>query len=229
MKIQKFYKKRIAILGLILAIVLGGCSASPEKTKTNQIPDSQKETKSYEKSAAAIKEYEKDDYKSKYAGKKPVVTIEMEDGSKIVAELYPEIAPRTVDNFVSLIQEKYYDGTIFHRVIPGFMIQGGDPTGTGMGGPDYGIPGEFSSNGFKNELKHTKGVLSMARTKQPNSASSQFFIMAEDYPSLDGEYASFGKVIEGQETVDKIVSVDTDRNDKPLKNQAMKQVTVEIK
>ncbi|WP_238881971.1 peptidylprolyl isomerase [Clostridium sp. YIM B02551] len=152
----------------------------------------------------------------------------MEDGSKIKAELYPDVAPKTVDNFVDLIQKNFYDGIIFHRVIPDFMIQGGDPTGTGTGGSDKTIPGEFSENGFKNDLKHTRGVLSMARTNDPDSASSQFFIMVKDAPSLDGKYAAFGKVTEGMEVADKIVSVKRNSQDKPLTDQKMKKVTVEI-
>ena len=157
----------------------------------------------------------------------PIVTIEMENGGVIKAELYPEIAPNTVNNFISLIKEGFYDGVIFHRVIPGFMIQGGDPQGTGMGGPGYCIRGEFSANGFQNNLAHSRGVLSMARTMAPNSAGSQFFIMHEDSPHLDGQYAAFGKVIEGIEVVDKICSVRTDYNDKPRIPQVMKKVTVE--
>ena len=156
-----------------------------------------------------------------------IVTIEMEAGGVIKAELYPEIAPNTVNNFISLVKEGFYDGVIFHRVIPGFMIQGGDPQGTGMGGPGYCIRGEFSANGFQNNLKHERGVLSMARTMIPDSAGSQFFIMHEDSPHLDGQYAAFGKVIEGIEVVDKICSVRTDYNDKPRIPQVMKKVTVE--
>ncbi|MBC7765253.1 MAG: peptidylprolyl isomerase [Hyphomonadaceae bacterium] len=161
--------------------------------------------------------------------KNPVVTIEMEDGGMIKAELYPNIAPNTVANYISLIQAKKYDGVIFHRVIPGFMIQGGDPQGTGMGGPGYSIPGEFSGNGFKNDLKHTRGVLSMARSGNPNSGGSQFFVMAKEYPSLDGQYAAFGKVLdeESLKVVDKIVGVQRDQSDKPLKPQTMKKVTVD--
>ena len=157
----------------------------------------------------------------------PIVTIEMEDGGVMKAELYPEIAPNTVNNFISLVKKGFYDGVIFHRVIPGFMIQGGDPKGVGIGGPGYCIRGEFTSNGFKNDLKHSRGVLSMARTMAPNSAGSQFFIMHEDSPHLDGQYAAFGKVIEGIEVVDKICSVRTDYNDKPRIPQVMKKVTVE--
>ena len=157
----------------------------------------------------------------------PIVTIEMQNGGIIKAELYPEVAPNTVNNFIALIKEGFYDGVIFHRVIPGFMIQGGDPTGTGMGGPKYSIKGEFTMNRFRNDLKHSRGVLSMARTMAPNSAGSQFFIMHEDAPHLDGQYASFGKVIEGMDVVDQIAGVRTDRNDKPKEPQVMKKVTVE--
>ena len=157
----------------------------------------------------------------------PIVTIEMENGDIIKAELYPEIAPNTVASFVSLVEKGFYDGLIFHRVIPGFMIQGGDPTGTGMGGPGYTIKGEFSGNGFKNDLKHTRGVLSMARSMMPNSAGSQFFIMHADAPHLDGQYAAFGKVIEGLDAVDTIASTQTGRADRPVNDQRMAKVTVE--
>ena len=159
--------------------------------------------------------------------KNPIVTFEMENGGVIKAELYPEIAPNTVRNFIDLINRGFYDGLIFHRVIPGFMIQGGCPEGMGIGGPGYSIKGEFSRNGFKNELKHTKGVLSMARAMNPNSAGSQFFIMVADAPHLDGQYASFGKVIEGIEVADKIVMAKTDYSDKPYEDQVMKKVTVD--
>lgn len=158
----------------------------------------------------------------------PIVTIEMEDGGVIKAELYPQTAPNTVNNFISLIQKGYYDGLIFHRVIPGFMIQGGCPNGNGMGGPGYSIKGEFSGNGFKqNTLKHDRGVLSMARAMHPNSAGSQFFIMVEKAPHLDGQYAAFGKVIEGMDVADAIVSAKTDWNDRPREDQRMKSVTVD--
>ena len=157
----------------------------------------------------------------------PIVTITMENGDVIKAELYPEIAPNTVNNFVSLIKKNFYDGLIFHRVIKGFMLQGGDPEGSGMGGPGYGIKGEFSSNGFKNDLKHTEGVLSMARSMMPNSAGSQFFIMHKTSPHLDGDYAAFGKVTEGMEVVNKIAETETDWNDRPTTPQVMKTVTVE--
>ncbi|QHI72805.1 peptidylprolyl isomerase [Aminipila terrae] len=158
---------------------------------------------------------------------KKIVTIEMENGDIMKGELYPEIAPETVKNFETLVKDGFYDGLIFHRVIPGFMIQGGDPTGTGMGGPGHTIKGEFSANGFENNLKHTKGVLSMARAMDPNSAGSQFFIMVEDAPHLDGQYAAFGKITEGIEAADKIVNVKRDFSDKPKEKQAMKKVTIE--
>ena len=158
--------------------------------------------------------------------KNPVVTIETSHG-KIEVELYPDVAPNTVNNFISLVKNGFYDGTIFHRVIPGFMIQGGDPDGTGMGGPGYSIYGEFTHNGFKNSLRHTRGVLSMARAMFPNSAGSQFFLMVEDAPHLDGEYAAFGKVVSGIEECDRIVSVPRDRRDRPLQDEKMVKVTVE--
>ena len=157
----------------------------------------------------------------------PIVTIEMENGDVMKAELYPEIAPNTVNNFVSLCKKGFYDGVIFHRVIAGFMLQGGDPQGKGIGGPGYSIRGEFTANGFKNDLKHSRGVLSMARTMAPNSAGSQFFIMHEDAPHLDGQYAAFGKIIEGLDVVDKIANIRTDYNDRPRVPQVMKKVTVE--
>ena len=157
----------------------------------------------------------------------PVVTIEMENGGVMKVELYPETAPNTVANFISLVEKGFYNGTIFHRVIPGFMIQGGDPQGTGMGGPGYRIKGEFTANRFQNDLKHTKGVISMARSGHPDSAGSQFFIMVDDAPHLDGQYASFGKVIEGIEVADQIVSVATNYSDRPLEEQRMRSVTVE--
>lgn len=159
----------------------------------------------------------------------PIVTIEMEDGSIIKAELYPEIAPNTVNNFISLVSKGFYDGVIFHRIIDGFMIQGGDPEGSGMGGPGYNIHGEFSSNGFPNELKHGLGVLSMARSMMPNSAGSQFFIMLGDSPHLDGEYAAFGQVIEGIEVVEKLGKVETGFQDRPAVDQVMKHVSVDTK
>ena len=159
--------------------------------------------------------------------KNPIVTITMENGDIMKAELYPQIATNTINNFISLIKKGFYDGLIFHRVIEGFMLQGGDPTGTGTGGPGYSIPGEFNQNGFKNELKHTRGVLSMARSGHPDSAGSQFFIMHKNAPHLDGAYAAFGKVIEGEEIIDRIASVPTAWNDRPMETQRMKSVTVE--
>lgn len=157
----------------------------------------------------------------------PVVTITMADGGVIRAELYPDTAPNTVRNFISLVKKGFYDGLIFHRVIPGFMIQGGDPTGTGMGGPGYEIRGEFSTNGFDNGLRHTAGVLSMARAMDPDSAGSQFFIMHADAPHLDGQYAAFGKVTDGMDVVNRIAETETDWNDRPKADQVMKTVTVE--
>ena len=155
-----------------------------------------------------------------------MVTIEMENGKKIVIELYPETAPKTVENFMSLVKKDFYDGLIFHRVISGFMIQGGCPEGTGMGGPGYQIQGEFQANGFQNPLKHERGVISMARAMDPNSAGSQFFIMHQDAPHLDGQYAAFGKVVEGMDVVDEIASVATDYSDRPKTPQVMKSVTI---
>ena len=157
----------------------------------------------------------------------PIVTINMKGGDIIKVELYPDVAPNTVRNFISLINHNFYDGVIFHRVIPGFMIQGGDPEGTGMGGPGYSIKGEFAQNRFQNDLKHTRGVISMARSMMPDSAGSQFFIMHKDAPHLDGAYAAFGKVTEGIETVDKIAGVATDYSDRPCEDQIMETVTVE--
>ena len=157
----------------------------------------------------------------------PIVTFEMENGDIMKAELYPEIAPNTVNNFISLVNKGFYDGLIFHRVISGFMIQGGCPDGTGMGGPGYTIKGEFSQNGFANDLKHTEGVLSMARAMHPDSAGSQFFIMHKTSPHLDGAYAAFGKIIEGMDIVIKIAETATDYSDRPLETQRMKKVTVD--
>lgn len=157
----------------------------------------------------------------------PIITFEMENGDIMKAELYPQVAPNTVNNFISLVNKGFYDGLIFHRVINGFMIQGGDPEGTGMGGPGYGIKGEFAQNGFANDLKHSAGVLSMARSMMPNSAGSQFFIMHKDAPHLDGAYAAFGKIIEGMDVVNKIAEVATDYSDRPMEDQRMKSVTAE--
>ena len=157
----------------------------------------------------------------------PVVTFNMQNGKTFKAELYPNVAPNTVNNFISLVKKGFYDGLTFHRVIKNFMIQGGDPSGNGTGGPGYGIRGEFTQNGFKNDLKHTRGVLSMARSMMPDSAGSQFFIMHVDYPYLDGQYAAFGKVTEGIEVIDEIASTRTDFNDKPVEAVIIKSVTVD--
>ena len=186
---------------ITLTIVLAGCGNSSEETE---------------------------DYSSKVK-ENPIVTITMDNDEKIVLELQPKVAPNTVANFISLIEDGFYDGLIFHRVIPGFMIQGGDPLGSGLGGPDYSIKGEFANNGFENDLTHERGVISMARSGDPDSAGSQFFIMVEEAPHLDGDYAAFGKVIEGMETVDAIVMANTDGDDKPLEEQKMKKVEVDTK
>lgn len=171
---------------------------------------------------------EAEENKEAYEGESPVVTMTMEDGGEVLMELYPDIAPNTVNNFISLVEDGFYDGVIFHRVIPSFMIQGGDPEGQGTGGPGYSIKGEFGSNGFENNLDHERGVLSMARTGDPDSAGSQFFIMVADSPQLDGEYAGFGKVIEGIEVADDIVEVDRDGSDKPDEDQVIHSMTVEL-
>ena len=157
----------------------------------------------------------------------PIITIEMEQGGTMKLELYPEVAPNTVNNFISLVKKGFYNGLTFHRIISGFMIQGGDPDGRGTGGPGYSIPGEFSSNGFKNDLKHSRGVISMARSMAPDSAGSQFFIMHQDAPHLDGAYAAFGKLIEGEEVLDEIARTKTGWGDKPMQPQVMKTVTVD--
>ncbi|MCK0470222.1 peptidylprolyl isomerase [Alkalihalobacillus sp. APA_J-10(15)] len=159
----------------------------------------------------------------------PIVTIEMETGGEVVIELYPEVAPNTVANFIALVESGFYDGLIFHRVIPGFMIQGGDPEGTGMGGSGYSIEGEFSSNGFENELVHERGVISMARSQHPDSAGSQFFIMVDQADHLDGDYAGFGQVISGMDIVDQIVAVETGAQDRPIEEQRMSRVVVDVK
>ena len=213
-------KKIILLFTVIFVVLASGCT-SKQKNNVEPTPEIKEEVE-------PIKKVETEKGPN---DKNPVVTIEMEDGGVIKVELYPEIAPNTVRNFVSLINSEYYDGVIFHRVMAGFMIQGGDPDGTGGGGPGYEIAGEFTENEFKNELKHERGVISMARTGEPNSAGSQFFIVVADsdnnHASLDGKYASYGKVTEGMETVDKIVSVETGSGDKPKEDQIMKKVTVD--
>ncbi|MEO4052984.1 peptidylprolyl isomerase [Solibacillus sp. CAU 1738] len=195
---------------MVVAFVLTGCGTSNEDVNT----------------AGATNE--RADYPSDVK-ENPIVTITMDNDEKIVIELEPTIAPNTVANFISLVEKGFYDGLIFHRVIPGFMIQGGDPLGNGTGDPGYSIKGEFSNNGFENNLTHERGVISMARAQDPNSAGSQFFIMVEDSPFLDGEYAAFGKVLEGMETVDAIVAAERDEMDKPLEDQRMKKVEVDTK
>ncbi|ARK21727.1 peptidylprolyl isomerase [Sporosarcina sp. P26b] len=203
---------------LALAILLVGCGKATEEEPAETTTETPKE----EPKEQAV------DY-SADVKENPVVTITMENDEQIVLELEPTVAPNSVANFISLIEDGYYDGLIFHRVIPGFMIQGGDSSGDGTGGPGYSIDGEFSSNGFENNMKHERGVLSMARAQDPNSAGSQFFIMTDETASLDGEYAAFGKVIEGMETVDAIVANETDAMDKPVEEQKMKTVEVDTK
>lgn len=235
----------LLLLAVMLVIVSTGCGAykSNENNKPgsgspsnqsdqikDQEPDTSKApeaTKEPEDDAVQETEPENDEPELLGADKHPVVTIEMSNDKIIKAELYPEVAPNTVSNFISLIQSGFYDGLMFHRVIPGFMIQGGDPQGNGTGGPGYSIPGEFTENGFTNKLKHTRGVLSMARSGMPDSAGSQFFIMVDDAPYLDKLYASFGMVTEGMDVVDEIVNQDRDAGDKPLEPLAMKKVTVD--
>ena len=203
---------------LALAILLVGCGKATEEEPAETTTETPKE----EPKEQAV------DY-SADVKENPIVTITMENDEQIVLELEPTVAPNSVANFISLIEDGYYDGLIFHRVIPGFMIQGGDSSGDGTGGPGYSIDGEFSSNGFENNMKHERGVLSMARAQDPNSAGSQFFIMTDETASLDGEYAAFGKVIEGMETVDAIVANETDAMDKPVEEQKMKTVEVDTK
>lgn len=199
---------------MAVAFVLTGCGTSTESGRSE---------------GKTVKESdEKTDY-STAVKENPIVTITMNNDEKIIVELEPSTAPNTVANFISLVEEGYYDGLIFHRVIPDFMIQGGDPSGNGSGGPGYSIEGEFSKNGFENNLKHERGVISMARTSDPNSAGSQFFIMVEEALNLDGEYAAFGKVIKGMEIVDAIVATERDSADKPLEDQQMKKVEVDTK
>lgn len=178
---------------------------------------------------AADKDTEEDSGQAAFEQDSPIVTITMEGGEQIQIELYPYIAPNTVDNFISLVEDEFYDGLLFHRVIPGFMIQGGDPDGNGTGGPGYAIKGEFSSNDYDNDLKHHRGVISMARSADPDSAGSQFFIMVEDSPHLDGDYAAFGQVTDGMDVIDDIVSQKADKNDKPLEDQRMEKVEVDTK
>lgn len=201
---KKFYQ---IILFTVLIVILAACG---------------KETAENEEQGSTVNYAEE-------VTENPIVTITMENDEKIVIELEPKTAPNTVANFISLVEDGFYDGLIFHRVIPGFMIQGGDPDGTGMGGPDYAIKGEFTSNGFENTLTHERGVISMARSQDPDSAGSQFFIMTEQATHLDGDYAAFGKVTEGMETVDEIVAAERGKGDKPLEDQKIKTVEVDTK
>lgn len=201
-----------------LVTIIAGCSAdnddTPDQEKTNQ--DQAEDT-------------EQNDNGHLNQEENPVVTITMDNDAEIIIELYPDIAPNTVNNFIFLIEDGFYDGLIFHRVIPDFMIQGGDPDGNGTGGPGYSIAGEFDANGFSNDLKHTRGVISMARSESPDSAGSQFFIMVKDADHLDDDYAAFGEVVEGMSTVDEIVSAERDSHDKPLEDQIIKQIEVDTK
>jgi len=210
------YNKVFSFVFSLMAIVfvLTGCGTSSESGQSDG--DTAKESNEKTDYSSAVKE-------------NPIVTITMSNEEKIVIELEPSTAPNTVANFITLVEDGFYDGLIFHRVIPDFMIQGGDPSGNGTGDPGYSIEGEFSSNGFENNLKYERGVISMARSSDPNSAGSQFFIMVEAAPHLDGEYAAFGKVIEGMETVDAIVAVERDAADKPLEEQKMQKVEVDTK
>lgn len=219
----------LLIMMAFVMVISSGCTSYMNE-KYSQAPSQQEAPKAQEQPSMPPEEPQKNTEETPAPAEKkqnPIVTIEMESGNKIKVELYPDIAPNTVNNFISLVNKGFYNGLIFHRVIPNFMIQGGDPEGTGTGGPNYSIKGEFSSNGFDNSLLHERGVISMARSNDPNSAGSQFFIMVADVPDLDGQYAAFGKVLEGMEEVDNIVNVERDQNDKPNKNQTMKKVTVE--
>ncbi|AWB43591.1 peptidylprolyl isomerase [Paenibacillus sp. CAA11] len=222
------------ILSLLLVLVLvSGCGNNNTSSKNAQNNKSASEGSNQAKNNSAVSDPSKasdntSDAEPVRSEKDPIVTIEMENGKTIKVELYPDVAPNTVNNFISLVKKGFYDGLTFHRVVPGFMIQGGDPDGNGGGGPGYSIPGEFTTNGFKNDLSHTRGVISMARAQDPNSAGSQFFIMVADADSLNGQYAAFGKVVEGMKTVDEIVSVPT--NGELAKNPpVMKKVTVDTK
>ncbi|UPU39523.1 peptidylprolyl isomerase [Erysipelothrix sp. Poltava] len=201
--------KTLIAIDFFVLISLTGCSQTKEQPK----PDPSLEVQDFSKDT------------------NPIVTIEMEDGGIIALELYPDIAPNTVNNFIKLVEDSFYDGLLFHRVIPGFMIQGGDPQGTGTGGPGYTIKGEFSQNNFDNPISHKRGIISMARSKGNDTAGSQFFIVTTDAPHLDGSYAAFGNVVEGMDTVDRIVSVDTNQDNRPVdgKEQVMKRVTVDTK
>lgn len=213
---KNIIRKRLMFSMLITVISIAFLAAGCSKNQNSEVKNTDSSKKSSSQEA-----------KVNTPEKNPVATIEMSDGSKIKVELYPAVAPNTVKNFIYLTKNGFYNGLIFHRVIPDFMIQGGDPNGNGTGGADYTIKGEFSDNGVKNDLKHVRGVISMARSSSSNSASSQFFIMVADAPSLDGQYAAFGKVTEGMEVADKIVGVKRNSNDKPLVEQKIKSITVD--
>lgn len=202
---------------LFSIFLLVGCGSTKEEKETSSIEDT------------SLKEEKVSTNYSENIEENPIVTIIMENEEEITIELYPKTAPNTVSNFISLTEDGFYNGLLFHRVIPNFMIQGGDPVGNGTGGPGYSIEGEFSENGFKNELKHERGVISMARSQSPDSAGSQFFIMVDESPQLDNQYAAFGKVIDGMDVVDSIVSVDRDEKDKPLNDQKIKEIVVDTK
>lgn len=207
---------------IVLAAVLTACGGQSNDDQTNE--NEEQATEQADESNEEANEEEQ----VTPTGDNPIVTMMMENGGEVQMELYPDIAPNTVNNFISLVEDGFYDGLIFHRVIPGFMIQGGDPEGAGTGGPGYAIKGEFSSNDFENNLEHDRGVLSMARSMEPDSAGSQFFIITDPSPHLDGDYAAFGKVIEGMEVVDEIVSAERDNADKPLEDQVIESMTVEL-
>lgn len=209
-------KNRLLFIFSIIAVftLFVGCQADSDE-EADTIPPGEVET---------TEEMEKPEK----TGKTPIVTMTMENGDEVTMELYPDVAPNTVNNFIALIEDGFYDGLIFHRVIPGFMIQGGDPAGNGTGDPGYAIKGEFASNGFENELSHEKGVLSMARSQSPDSAGSQFFIMVDEATHLDGDYAAFGKVVDGMDLVDEIVAVETGAQDKPKEDQVIESMTVEL-
>lgn len=212
------YKKMFLFISIfVLAVVLVGCGSNSEESK-------EKDMEETDQSAEQKTENEQ----TTPSGEHPIVTMNVEGEGKVLIELYPDVAPNTVNNFISLVEDGFYDGLIFHRVIPGFMIQGGDPEGTGMGGPGYSIKGEFNSNDFANNLEHERGVISMARSQAPDSAGSQFFIMTDNSPHLDGDYAAFGKVIEGMDVVDKIVSVERDNADKPLEDQVIESMKIDL-
>jgi peptidyl-prolyl cis-trans isomerase B (cyclophilin B) len=206
----------ISISVFLLGVIVTACGTATNNERANQ----ENNATNAEEPANDVQELIEEN---------PIVTITMENDEQIIIELFPNIAPNTVNNFISLIEDEFYDGLIFHRIIHGFMIQGGDPDGKGTGGPGYGIKGEFSNNGFKNDLTHDRGVLSMARSQHPDSAGSQFFIVHEDSPHLDGDYASFGQVIEGMEVVDQIAATDQDDSNATLEDQRMKTVTVDTK